>query len=136
MVANELLISPSGLKNLSRESTGDEIPTFRFGDEIEFDVVLKNNNPFPLDNLEVFVYQVEAVEFEEDSIAGHIQNLISDEERKVATVRGIVRANPDDAKSAWRKLDYVCRVTVSGEIDLPPIEIHDEEFEVIHIRDA
>lgn len=135
-VANELLISLSGLRNLSQESTGDEIPTFRVGDEIEFDVVLKNNNPFPLDNLEVFVYQVEAVEFEENPIAGHIRNLISDEERKVATVRGIVRANPDDAKSAWRKLDYVCRVTVNGEIDLPPIEFHDEEFEVIHIRDA
>jgi hypothetical protein len=30
----------------------------------------------------------------------------------------------------------VCKVTIKGEVDLPPIEFYDEEFEVAHIEDA
>jgi len=135
-VANELLIYLSDFRNLSRESTKDGIPTFRVGDDIEFDIDLKNNNPFPLGDLEVLVHQVEAVEFEDDPIIGHIQNLASGGEEKVATIRGRIQTNPDDAKSPWRILDYVCRVTINGAVDLPPIEFHDEEFEVAYIKDA
>jgi hypothetical protein len=135
-VADELSIYLSGLRNLSQGSSGDGTPTFRVGDEIEFEVVIKNNNPFPLANLEVFIHQVEAVAFEDNHTVRHIQNLASGAEEKLATIRGRIRANPDDAKSPWRKLDHVCRVTVNGEINLPPIEFHDEEFEVAHIKDA
>ena len=135
-VANQLLIFLSGVRNLSRESTAAKIPTFHVGDEIEFDVALKNNNLFPVSGLEVAVHQVQAVKFEEDPIVGRIADLASGQEEKVATVRGTVQTNPDDAKSPWRTLDYICRVTVSGEVNLPPIQFQHEEFEVAHIKDA
>ena len=135
-VARELLVSLSELKNLSREMEEGKAPKFYVGDGIEFDVMLKNMNPFPLRELDVTIHQVEAVEFDESPIAERINNLAGGAERKVAAVRGMVQKNPDDAKSAWRFLDYVCRVTIKGEVDLPPIEFHDEEFEVAHIEDA
>ena len=135
-VARELLVTLSGLKNLSREMEEGKAPKFYVGDGIEFDVMLKNKNPFPLRELDVSVHQVEAVEFADSPIAERINNLAGGAELKVATVSGVVRENPDDAKSAWRFLDYVCRVTIKGEVDLPPIEFHDEEFEVAHIEDA
>ena len=134
--ASELTISLGGLKSLSQESTAGDIPTFHVGDKIEFDIVIKNNNPFPLGNLNVTINQVEAVEFEENPTVGYLQSLKSGEEQKVATIKGTIIADPDDAKSPFRILDYVCRVTVSGAIDLPPIEFLDEEFEVVFIRDA
>ena len=82
------------------------------------------------------IHQVEAVEFQDAPINVSFQNLAGGEERKVATVTGVVRKNPDDAKSAWRFLDRVCRVTVNGQVDLPAIDFQDEEFEVAHIEDA
>ena len=135
-VASELSVHLRGLEKLSRASAKDGTPIFHVGDDIEFDIILKNSNPFPLDDLDVFVHQVEAVEFEEDPIVGHIQNLASGAEEKVATVKGRIRTNPDDAKSPWRILDYVCKVTVSGEINLPRIAFQDEEFGVAFIKDA
>ena len=111
-------------------------PKFNVGDGIEFDVVLNNMNPFPLRELDITIHQVEAVEFDDGPIAGRINNLAGGAELKVATVSGTVRKNPDDAKSAWRFLDYVYRATIKSEVDLPPIEFHDEEFEVAHIEDA
>lgn len=135
-VATDLHVGLSNLRILSRPSTGDAKPSVYVGDEIEFDIVIKNDNAFPLTGLEVNVHQVEAVEFEESPVVRHIAELTSGEEVNAATVKGIVRTDPDDAKSAWRTLDYVCRVTVTGKIDLPPIRFHDEEFEVTHIKDA
>mgnify|MGYP003573604549 CR=1 FL=1 len=135
-VARELLVTLSGLKNLSREMEEGKAPIFYVGDGIEFDVMLKNRNPFPLRALDVSIHQVEAVEFDDSSIVERINNLAGGAELKVATVSGVVRENPDDAKSSWRFLDYVCRVTIKGEVDLPPIEFYDEEFEVAHIEDA
>jgi uncharacterized membrane protein len=135
-VANELIIQLSNLRNLSQELAEDGIPTYRVGDEIEFEILLKNNNPFPLGDLEILIHEVEAVEFQGDPIIGHIQSLAGGEQENVAAIRGKIRANPDDARSAWRTLDKVCRVTITGEIDLPPIEFHDEEFEVVQINNA
>ena len=135
-VAADLHIGLANLRILSRASTKDAEPAVLVGDEIEFDIVVKNDNAFPLTELEVHVHQVEAVEFEESPVMAHIATLTSGEELRAATVKGTVRSNPDDAKSAWRTLDYVCRVTVTGKIDLPPINFHDEEFEVTHIKDA
>ena len=135
-VAVGLQITLSDLSNLSLETAEVESPILRVGDDVEFDIVIKNNNPFPLSDLDVYVHQVDAVEFEEDPVVGHSQNLASNEKKKVATIRGTIRTNPDDARSAWRILDYVCRVTVSGEIDIPPVTFRDEEFKVAHIQDG
>ena len=135
-VAADLHIGLADLRVLSRTATGDTERAVLVGDEIEFDIVIKNDNTFSLTGLEVNVHQVEAVEFEESPVVGHIAKLASGEQVKAATIKGIARSDPDDAKSAWRILDYVCRVTVTGEIDLPPIKFHDEEFEVIHIKNA
>jgi hypothetical protein len=135
-VADGLIIYLSHVKNKSQEAKPGEIPRYVVGDSIEFDVMLKNKNPFPLGKLNISIHQVDAVKFNESPIAGQIQNLASGAEEKVATVRGLVIANPDDAKSAWRFLDNVCRITVNGEVDLPPITFHDEEFEIAHIEDA
>ena len=135
-VAADLHIDLADLRILSRSASGDAEQAVLVGDEIEFDIVIKNDNAFPLTGLEVNVHQVEAVEFEESPVVGHIAKLASGEQVKAATIKGVVRSDPDDAKSAWRTLDYVCRVTVTGKIDLPPIKFHDEEFEVTHIKNA
>jgi hypothetical protein len=135
-VARELLIYLDGMKNLSRESEEGKSQKFYVGDNIEFDVMINNKNPFPLSTLIVTIHQVRAVEFEDNPIVRQIEKLPGGADQKIATVRGLIRENPDDAKSAWRILDYVCKVTIKGEVDLPPIEFYDEEFEVAHIEDA
>jgi hypothetical protein len=135
-IVADLQIGQADLRILSRPATGDAEQAVLVGDEIEFDIVIKNDNAFPLTGLEVNMHQVEAVEFEESPVVGHIAKLTSGEQVKAATIKGVVRSDPDDAKSAWRTLDYVCRVTVTGKIDLPPIKFHDEEFEVRHIKNA
>ena len=114
-VASDLHSGPASLRNLSRAATGGGEPVVVVGDEIEFDVVAKNYNAFALTDLEVNVHQVEAVEFEESPVVRYIPSLTSGDEVKVATIKGTVRTDPDDAKSAWRILDYVCRVTVTGK---------------------
>jgi hypothetical protein len=135
-VAADLHIDLADLRILSRSTSGDAEQAVLVGDKIEFDIMIKNDNAFPLTGLEVNVHQVEAVESDESPVVAHIPKLASGEQVKVATIKGVVRSDPDDAKSAWRILDYVCRVTVTGEIDLPPIKFHDEEFEVTHIKNA
>jgi hypothetical protein len=134
-VANDLVIYLDNVKNESQVTRAGKIAKFVVGDSIEFDVMLKNKNPFNLNELEVSIHQVDAVQFEENPVVRQIQNIDSGAEEKVATVKGLVIANPDDAKSAWRFLDQVCRITVNGEVDLPPIAFHDEEFEFVHIED-
>jgi hypothetical protein len=138
-VADALHIKLRGLKK-SRESIETEMtavkPVFHVGDDIEFEIILKNNNPFSLTGLDVYVHQMEAVEFEQDPVVGKIHDLASGEEMKVATVRGSIRTNPDDAKFPWRILDYVCRGTVTGEFDLPSVRFRDEECKTTIIEDA
>lgn len=135
-IAVGLKVYLDGFQNLSRDMGSSRPPKFFVGDGIQFDVFLKNDNALPLNDLEVTVHPVIAVEFEEGPPAIQLQDIGSGEEVKVATITGVVRANPDDAKSAWRFMDNVCRVTITGQVDLPPIEFHDEEFEVAHIEDA
>ena len=114
-VARELLVYLDELKNLSRELEEGKPPKFYVGDNIEFNVMINNKNPFPLSTLVVTIHQVRAVEFEDNPIVLQIDELPGAADQKVATVKGLVRENPDDAKSAWRFLDYVCKVTIKGD---------------------
>jgi hypothetical protein len=56
-----LQVSLSGIKNLSRKMDDRRPPKFIVGDDIVFDVIIRNNNSFPLGGLDVSVHQTESV---------------------------------------------------------------------------
>ena len=43
--------------------------------------------------------------------------------------------NPNDQISIWQKLDKLCKVIITGEVQLPRIQFRDEELEVIDVSE-
>ena len=94
-----------------------------------------NNNPFELSDLEFFIHQLAAVELEGNPVQVNIKHLSADEKKPIATIKGTIVENPDDAGSIFGIQDYLCRVKITGVIDLPPIDFEDVELETINITD-
>jgi len=106
------------------------------GDEITFDLAIQNNNPFTLRNLHLNIQQVKAVELEESPLDYEIDSLARDEKIELLTLKGTVKEHLDDASNLWRRLDYLCKITIVGDVEMPRIRFQDEEFEVMHILDS
>ena len=106
------------------------------GDEITFDLAIQNNNPFALRNLHINIQQVKAVELEESPLDYEFESLARDEKIELLTLKGTVKEHLDDASNLWRRLDYLCKITIVGDVEMPRIRFQDEEFEVMHILDS
>ena len=106
------------------------------GDEVMFDLSIKNNSPFALRNLQIIIQQVKAVELEDSPLDYEFESLARDEKIELLTLKGIVKEHLDDASNLWRRLDYLCKITITGDIEMPPIRFQDEEFEAMHILDS
>ncbi len=98
--------------------------TFYVGDQIE------------LRNLDTSMYEMTAVKLEENQVKIQIDHLAIDERRPIATLKGRIVENPDDAGSIYGIRDYLCRVKITGIIDLPPVHFEDIELETINITDG
>ena len=130
-VAKGLVVQVSSLKNISQQD-----PTakkFSVGDEIEFEVSLQNRNPFELKNLKVSILPMKAVELRSKQQDLSVEKISESERIILAKIKGTVKENPDDAISPWTVRDYLCKVTITGEIQIPPMKFQDEELESINV---
>ena len=128
--AKGVIVQARELTNLTQNRA-----SFQIGDQIEFLVSIWNNNPFELSNLEIHIHQLAAVELEGNPVQLNVQHLSADEKKPIATIKGTIVENPDDAGSIYGIQDYLCRVKITGLIELPPIHFEDVELETINITD-
>ena len=134
IVLEGLQVVMNDLKNLSRAYSTDEKPKFYVGDEITFDILLRNEHAFPLHDLDITIHEMKAISFAESPIVVHCEHLADQSEKKIKTIEGTIVADPDDALTPWVMQDYVCRVTIRGNFDLPPLDFHDEELTFAYIK--
>ena len=109
--------------------------SLHIGDQIEFTMIALNNNPFSLTNLTFHIHQMSAVELEGNPIQIKISNLPENKETILTTLKGKIVENPDDVSSLWTIEDSLCRVKITGAIELPPIQFEDVEVETINVLD-
>lgn len=94
-----------------------------------------NNNPFSLSNLTFHIHQMSTVELKENPIIIQVEGISGAEEIQLAILFGKVVKNPDDVSSAWTLEDSLCRVKITGSIEIPPIQFEDIEVETITVQD-
>ena len=129
--AKGLIVRVRDLKNLTHDKS-----SYHVGDRIEFVASVLNANPFELNDLEFYIHQLSAVQLEGNPIKIHIPHLSEGEERPVASLRGMIVENSDDAGSIYGVKDYLCRVKITGIIDLPPVRFEDVELAIINITEG
>ena len=118
------------------KSSSEHRSTFKVGDQIEFTLNAWNNSQFELSNLDFNIHEMAAVKLEQNQVNVQIEHLAVDERRSIATLKGKVVENPDDAGSLYGIKDHLCRVRIEGDINLPPIHFEDVELETINITDG
>lgn len=133
--ATGLMIRVVDLKHTNASSTEDQ-STYNIGDQIEFSLNVWNNSQFELSNLEFRIHQMSAVKLEGTPLQIQIQHLSVAEQKPIVTLKGKVVENPNDAGSIYEIKDYLCRVMITGDINLMPIHFEDVELETIHISDG
>ena len=89
-----------------------------------------------MSNLDISINEMTAIKLEENQVKIQIEHLAIDERRPIATFKGRIVKNPDDAGSLHGIRDYLCRVKITGIIDLPPVHFEDIELETINITDG
>jgi hypothetical protein len=94
------------------------------------------SSQFELRNLKMSINEMTAVKLEEKQVKIQIEHLAIDERRPIANLKGRIVENPDDAGSMYGIRDYLCRVKITGIIDLPPVHFEDIELETINITDG
>ena len=112
------------------------ISPFQIGDQIEFSLYARNDNPFDLSDLNFHIHQMTAVKLEVNPIKAKIQELSQGEEKFIITLKGTIVGNPNDVVSPWTQLDSLCRVKMTGQILLDPIPFEDVEVETINVVDT
>lgn len=132
--ARGLIVRVVDLKNSEANSTESQ-SSFSIGDQIEFTLTIWNNSPFELNNLDIRINEMAAVKLAENPLKVHIQHLSIDDRRPIVALKGTVVKNPNDAGSIYEIKDYLCRVKITGDINLPPIHFEDVELETINITD-
>jgi hypothetical protein len=123
-------------KKVSEPGSDGFQTSYQIGDQIEFTLYARNDNPFELSVLHFHIHQLTAVELEENPVKAEIQELPAGDEKPIVTLRGRVIGNPNDVTSPWTQLDSLCRVKVKGTILLKPIQFEDVEVETINIPDS
>jgi hypothetical protein len=134
-VADGLIVLVRDMQSLSTENAGENQTALKIGDEIEFELAVRNDSPFALRDLDFRIHQMRAVQFEESPVECRIDNLSPGEEKRISAMRGMIKENPDDVTSPWMILDSLCRTTIAGEIEIPPLQFHDEELEMVNVLD-
>jgi hypothetical protein len=76
---------------------------------------------------------IKAVELENMPQQYSIDRIMPGTKKHLTTIKGIVIENPNDATSPWTIRDYLCKVTITGEFQIPPIKFLDEELESINV---
>ena len=133
--AKGLIVRVVDLKHAQASPTEDQL-TFNIGDQIEFTLNVWNNSQFELSNLNIRIHEMTAVKLEENQVKVQIGHLSVDERRPIVTLKGSVVENPNDAGSMYGIKDYLCRVKITGDINLPPVHFEDVELETINITDG
>ena len=131
-----LIVRVEYLKKISQPDAAGHQSSYQIGDQIEFTLLARNDNPFDLGDLHFHVHQMTAVELEENPVKVQIESLSQDEEEHIATLRGTVVRNPNDVSSPWTQLDSLCRVKITGKILLQPIQFEDIEVETIDVANS
>jgi hypothetical protein len=116
IVGEDLQVVISDTKNLSRTYSDKLKPNLQIGDQIEFDILLRNEHSFPLHDLDITIHEMEAVSFAESPFLCHCEHLAGQSEIKIKAMRGTIVADPDDALTPWAIQDYVCHVTIKNLI--------------------
>ena len=117
------------------ESAGHQ-SSFRIGDKIKFDLYARNDSPFDLIGLHFHVHQMSAIALDENPFKTNLEKLHANDGKLLGTLGGSVISNPDDVASPWTRLDSLCRVKVTGAINLKPVQFEDVEVETINITDS
>ena len=131
-----LIVRVADLKKVSQPDLDGHQSAFQIGDQIEFTLLVRNDNPFDLSNLRFHVHQMSAVTLEENPVKVKVEGLSEGEEKHVATLRGAVVRNPNDVSSPWTNVDSLCRVKITGTIELQPIQFEDIEVETINVTES
>ena len=124
------------IKKISEPGSAGNQSSFQIGDQIEFTLIARNDNPFNLGDLDFHIHQMTAVELEENPVKSQIQALSQGEEKQIVTLKGTIVRNPNDVTSPWTQLDSLCRVKITGTILLEPIQFEDVEVETINVTDS
>lgn len=133
--ARGLIVQVVDLKKAQASPTENQ-STYKIGDQIEFTLKVWNSSQFEMSNLDISIYEMTAIKLEENQVKIQIDHLAIDERRPIATLKGRIVENPDDAGSIYGIRDYLCRVKITGIIDLPPVHFEDIELETINITDS
>jgi len=128
-----LIVRVEDLKKVSQPGAAGHQSSYQIGDQIEFTLLARNDNPFDLGEMHFYVHQMTAVELEENPVKVQIESLSQDEEKHIASLKGTVVRNPNDVSSPWTRSDSLCRVKISGKILLQPIQFEDVEVETINV---
>jgi len=132
--AKGLIIRVTDVRKISTgQST--EGSSLHIGDQIEFTMIAFNNNPFNLTNLTFHIHQMSAVELQENPIIIQVAKISEAEELQLSTFKGKIVENPNDVSSLWTIEDSLCRVKITGLIDLPPVPFEDIEVETLTVLD-
>jgi len=124
------------LKKVDQPDSSGFQSSYQIGDQIEFTLFARNDNPFDLGDLHLHIHQMTAVELAENPVKAQIPNLSQGEEKQIATLMGTIVGNPNDVVSPWTQLDSLCRVKITGTILLQPIQFEDIEVETINVIDS
>jgi hypothetical protein len=132
-VAKGLNVRVEDLKKITRSDSTKS--SFQIGDQIEFSLYARNDNPFDLSDLNFHIHEMSAVKLEVNPVKAEIQELSQGEEKFIVSLKGKIVGNPNDVISPWTKMDSLCRVKMAGKILLSPIPFEDVEIETINVVD-
>ena len=124
------------IKKIDEQVSAGYQSSYQIGDQVEFTLLARNDNPFNLGDLEFHIHQMTAVELDENPVKAQIHALSQGEEKIIITLTGTIVRNPNDVTSPWTQLDSLCRVKITGTILLEPIQFEDIEVETINVTDG
>lgn len=135
-VMRGLNIRVENLRPASQPDSAGNRTSFQVGEGIKFDLYVRNDNPYDLTNLHFHVHQMTAIKLDENPFKAVIEDLPAGDEKLIGSLGGKVVSNPDDVVSPWSRRDSLCRVKVTGTINLKPVQFEDVEVETINITDS
>ena len=104
-IAKRLTVRVKDEKNLSKSITDPD--QFKIGDKIEFKLSIWNDSSYELNNIEINIQQMKAVELENVPQQFSVSQLLPKSEIHLTTIRGVVVANPNCAAPTIRSTHYV-----------------------------
>ena len=136
LVVKGLNVRVEDLKKIAQSESAADKSSYQVGDQVEFTLLARNDNPFELADLQFHIHQMSAVELEDNPVKAEMAELSPGEEKYIVRLRGAIIGNPNDVISPWAQLDSLCRVKITGTVLLKPIQFEDIEVETINVVDS